>query len=204
MPIPTSPARPELPIRRVVIVHGYGANPESHWFPWLRELLTAHGIDVTVVPLPESQAPSAARWHEAVSTALAHVDDQTWIVAHSLGAITVLRRLAELPAPWVLGGAVLVSGFTGRLDVLPDLDAFLADDVDLTAVVSNVLRRHMVYSDNDAIVPTAASAALAARLQAHVHVIEGAGHFLDSDGVTTLPAVSALLGVEDVPAPRTR
>lgn len=194
---------PHLPIRRVFIVHGYGATPENHWFPWLRDLLTSHGIDVTVVPLPEPHAPSAAGWHEAVSTALDHVDDQTWIVAHSLGAITVLRRLSQLPAPWVLGGAILVSGFTGRLDVLPDLDAFLADDPDLTAVVSNVLQRHMIYSDNDAIVPPAASAALAVRLKAQVHVIEGAGHFLDSEGITTLPAVSELLEVADALEPPT-
>ncbi|MFG3690769.1 RBBP9/YdeN family alpha/beta hydrolase [Micromonospora sp. NPDC047740] len=197
VPNPTSPATRDVPIQRVFIVHGYGATPDNHWFPWLRDLLASRGVDVTAVPMPEPQAPSAADWHEAVRTALRPIDDQTWIVAHSLGAITVLRHLAALPHPWTLGGAVLVSGFTGRLDVLPVLDTFLADDVNLAAVVPNILHRHVIHSDDDAIVPPEASAALAVRLQAQVHVVKGGGHFLDSEGVTTLPLVAKLLGTAE-------
>ncbi|GAB2919334.1 alpha/beta hydrolase [Micromonospora polyrhachis] len=184
-------------IKRLLVVHGYGATPDDHWFPWLRDLLTARGVDVTVLSLPEPQAPSAADWHEAVSAALPDVDEQTWIVAHSLGAITVLRRLAVLPQPWTLGGAILVSGFTGRLDVLPVLDDFLADGVDLTAVVPNIRQRHVIHSDDDTVVPPAASAALADRLKAQVHVVPGAGHFLGSEGVTTLPVLAELLGAAE-------
>jgi len=187
----------DVPIQRVSIVHGYGASPDDHWFPWLRDLLTAHGVDVTVVPLPEPLAPSAADWQEAVGAALRHVDERTWIVAHSLGTITVLRYLAALPQPWTLGGVVLVSGFTGQLDGHPALDAFLADDVDLTAVTPNILRRHVIHSDDDSIVPPAASADLAVRLQAQVHVVDGAGHFLASEGSTTLPLVAELLGAAE-------
>lgn len=197
MPNSTSPATPDVPIQRVFIVHGYGATPDNHWFPWLRDLLTSRGVDATTVPMPEPQAPSAADWHEAVSTALRPVDDRTWIVAHSLGAITVLRHLAALPHPWTLGGAVLVSGFTGRLDGVPILDTFLADDVNLAAVVPNILQRHVIHSDDDPIVPPEASAALAVRLQSQVHVVRGAGHFLDSEGVTTLPLVAELLGTAE-------
>jgi serine hydrolase len=191
--VPTASVRSNVPIRRLFIVHGYGATPADHWFPWLRDLFTARGVDVTVLSLPDPQAPSAARWHEAVSAALPAVDEHTWIVAHSLGAITVLRRLAVLPQPWTLGGAILVSGFTGRLDVLPVLDDFLADDVDLTAVVPNIQQRHVIHSDDDTIVPPAASAALADRLRAQVHVVPGAGHFLASEGVITLPLLAELL-----------
>ncbi len=191
----TPPRTSDLPVRRVFIVHGYGATPDDHWFPWLHDLLTAHGVEVTVVRLPEPEAPSATDWHKAVSTAVDRVDDETWIVAHSLGAITVLRRLAELPAPWSLGGAVFVAGFTGRLEVLPVLDTFLADDVDVAAVAPNIRHRHVIHSDDDAIVPPSASVALADRLRAGTHLVRGAGHFLGSEGVTTLPLVAEILEV---------
>ncbi|MDO3703145.1 alpha/beta hydrolase [Micromonospora sp. C28SCA-DRY-2] len=175
------------------IVHGYGATPENHWFPWLRDLLTAHGVEVTVVRLPEPDAPSATEWHRAVSAAVDRVDEGTWIVAHSLGAITVLRRLAALPTPWSLGGAVFVAGFTGTLDVLPVLDTFLAEEVDLAAIAPNIRQRHVIHSDDDAIVPPSASVALADRLRARTHLVRGGGHFLESEGVTTLPLVAEIL-----------
>ena len=31
------------------IVHGYQASPDSHWFPWLKRLLTADGHTVHTI-----------------------------------------------------------------------------------------------------------------------------------------------------------
>ncbi|MBF6329678.1 alpha/beta hydrolase [Nocardia transvalensis] len=59
----------------------------------------------------------------------------------------------------------------------------------------------MFYSDNDEIVPPAASQALAADLDAEQIVIPGGGHFPADDGFTKLP--EALEAVEKIArAPR--
>ena len=192
----TPAAGPKLPPRKVFIVPGYRANPSSHWFPWLSEELNARGIDVTTVAFPAPDSPAAPAWNQTLVTTIPHVDPSTWIVAHSLGVVTALRRLADLAEPWSLGGLITVSGFTGMLDALPTLDAFLSEDLDLTTVTPRILQSHAVYSDNDALVPPGASAALATRLEAKVHVIHGGGHFLETDGFTTFPAVAALLATE--------
>ena len=191
----TPTAGSNLPPRRVFIVHGFGATPNDHWFPWLSNELTAGGIEATTVALPASDTPTAPAWHRTLNAAIPYVDHTTWIVAHSLGVISVLRRLADQAEPWTLGGLIAVSGFTGELAALPVLDAFLAEDVDLTDVTPRILRSHAVYSDNDTIVPPQASAALAARLGSQVHIVHGGGHFLGTDGITNLPVVSEILGV---------
>ncbi|WP_424346360.1 RBBP9/YdeN family alpha/beta hydrolase [Kocuria sp. CH-021] len=181
--------RPEPDVRRVVVVHGYDAAPDQHWFPWLRDRLTAEGVRTDVVELPEPSFPEAGAWLAAVARAVGEPDRHTHLVGHSLGCVTLLRHLAGLPRPWELGGLVLVAGFTGPLGSVPLLDGFLAEDVDVSAVRAHARRRLVLRSDDDPTVPAAATEALAERLGAPVRVVPGAGHFCGSDGVTRLPAV---------------
>ncbi|WP_307073515.1 RBBP9/YdeN family alpha/beta hydrolase [Arthrobacter pascens] len=180
-------------LRRVLIVHGYAAAPDAHWFPWLRDSLETAGVDATVVTLPTPDAPKAAAWTDAVAEVIGVPDAGTWVVAHSLGGITVLRALATLTEPWQLGGLVLVSGFTGALKSLPVLDEYLSTDVDAERIAKNIGVRAMVRSDADAFVPAAASDELAQRLNAELHIRPGAGHFLTEDGVSALSIVLDLL-----------
>ncbi|MBT2548968.1 alpha/beta hydrolase [Arthrobacter sp. ISL-65] len=185
----TTHARPAHSIQRVIIIHGYAAAPDAHWFPWLQSALQAEGISATVVTLPTPAAPQAAAWEGAVNAELGVPDGRTVVVAHSLGAITALRVLAALPEPWELGGLVLVAGFTGPLEALPVLDGYLATDVDVERIARNIRERAVIRSDTDLFVPTASSDDLAKRLDAQLYVQQGAGHFLAEDGVTSLPAV---------------
>jgi predicted alpha/beta hydrolase family esterase len=183
-------------IQRVIIVHGYEAAPDANWFPWLEGALQAKGISATVVALPAPDAPEAAPWENAVSAALGVPDRTTVIVAHSLGAITALRVLAALPDTWELGCLVLVAGFTKPLEALPELDSFLATDVDVERVSKSIGKRAVIRSDADPFVPSTASDELARRLDAQLQVQPGAGHFMAQDGVTSLPAVLELLGLQ--------
>lgn len=114
-------------------------------------------------------------------------------MAHSLGAVTALRVLAALQEPWELGGLVLVAGFTEPLDALPELNGYLATDVDVERVARRVRQRTVIRFETDPFVPPAASDDLAWRLGAQLQVHPGAGHFMAEDGVTTLPAVLDLL-----------
>lgn len=181
------------PVQRVVVVHGYEASPDANWFPWLRGELQAEGVDVTVVPLPHPNDPETAAWENAVSAALGMPDKRTVMVAHSLGAITALRVLAALPEPWQLGGLVLVAGFIEPLAALPELDRYLATDVDVERLARSIRKRTVIRSETDPFVPSAASDHLARRLDARLQVHPEAGHFMAEDGVTSFPAVLDLI-----------
>ncbi|RAM35667.1 RBBP9/YdeN family alpha/beta hydrolase [Arthrobacter globiformis] len=190
--VPVTETASKIPVRsvkRVVIVHGYESSPDANWFPWLQSVLEAQGIAVTVVPLPDPDAPAKAAWQSAVSAALGVPDATTVVVAHSLGVVTVLRVLATLPEPWELGGLVLVAGFTEPLEALPELDGFLATDVDVERVATSIRERTVLRSETDPFVPPEASDDLARRLDARLQVHPHAGHFTEDDGVTRLPAL---------------
>jgi predicted alpha/beta hydrolase family esterase len=88
---------------------------------------------------------------------------------------------------------VLVAGFTEPLDALPELDGYLATDVDVERIARNIGGRTVIRSETDRFVPPAASDDLPRRLGAQLQVHPGAEHFMAEDGVATLPAVLDLL-----------
>lgn len=175
---------------RLVIAHGYSAAPSSHWFPWLAETLAA---EVVIPALPASDAPEKDAWIRTLGAQLGELGPDTVLLGHSLGAITILRALAERDDDWSLGGLIVVSGFTESLTNLPALDAFSAPELDLDALAARIDHRAVLVSDDDTIVDPLATLRLAARLDAPVTVVEGGGHFLGREGHDTLPAVLPLL-----------
>ncbi|WP_433464875.1 RBBP9/YdeN family alpha/beta hydrolase [Spirillospora sp. CA-128828] len=175
--------------RRASIIHGYGATPEDHWFAWLGEQLNAAGIPATIPALPTPQAPDPALWTEAVRTDLGTPDENSIVVAHSLGCLTVLRYLRTLPDPWHLGTLVLVSGFVDQLPALPELNSYIGDGCDVKELINNIGRLTIIRSDADPYVPPGHTDRLAGLLGVSTEVVPGAGHFLASDGVTSLSEV---------------
>ncbi|GAA0958600.1 alpha/beta hydrolase [Kribbella koreensis] len=181
--------------QRATIIHGYGATPEDHWFGWLAQQLESHGIPTSVPRLPNPLHPDPTHWSAIVRTAVGTPDEHSIVIAHSLGCLTVLRHLASLPTPWRLGTLILVAGFVDPLPVFPELDAYIADGCPLEAITPNVDQLTIIRSDADPYVPPAHTDRLAALLGTTSTVIPAAGHFLTTDGFTTLPQALRPLGL---------
>lgn len=178
-----------MSIERAVIIHGYAANPASHWFEWTAAQLRPHGVRTTTPALPESSDPVDADWQSAVRDALGAPDERTAIVAHSLGCLTALRVLRDTPGDWRLGSLVLVAGFLDPLPGFDALDTFIGDGADVSALAGRVDRITVIRSDDDEIVPAALTDRLAAALGTEAIVVPGKGHFIESLGVRELPQV---------------
>lgn len=187
-----SPSRP-FENKRVVIVHGYMASPTDHWFPTLTQSLEVEGARVDVVSLPESNAPRAQAWAATLQDVVPHVDENTFIIGHSLGCVTTLRHLQSLPAGSRIGGLVLVSGFDCTLDNIPELAEFTHDTIAHDTVRRRAAHILSIVSDNDDIVDPKHSHDLAESLGSDVQVVKGGGHFMAKEGFTALPEVHQAL-----------
>lgn len=184
-----------MSITRAIIIHGYGADPTSHWFPWLAEQLAASGIETTIPTLPDPLDPREDVWRSRAAEAIGTPDEHTAIIAHSLGCLTALRVFADAGPDARLGALVLVSGFLERLPGFAALDAFIGDGLDVAAMSERIDRVTLIRSDDDTIVPPSLTDALARALGAEAIVVPGAGHFLGADGHLTLEAArDAVLG----------
>jgi predicted alpha/beta hydrolase family esterase len=176
---------------RIVVAHGYLADPTRHWFPWL---IDHYGSDVvSVIELPDPEEPELEAWVHTAAAAIGEVDEATILLGHSLGCVTLLHVLNRLEQPWRLGGLVLVSGFVDRLSNLPKLDLFTEEPLDLDRVRRNTLTRHVLRSDDDGTVAPEHTDRLAALLDAPVTVVPGGGHFVDRQGHRSLPALLPIL-----------
>ncbi|MWA05637.1 serine hydrolase family protein [Actinomadura sp. LD22] len=182
------------PQRRATIVHGYGATPADHWFGDLAGQLRRAGVATTIPALPDPLDPDPAAWTAAVRAAAGAPDENSIIVAHSLGCLTALRHLRALPAPSRLGTLVLVAGFTEPLPALPGLDAYIADGCDVEGLADRIDHLTVLRSDADPVVPPGHTDRLARRLGTTAEIVPGAGHFLATEGITSLPqALTAAL-----------
>lgn len=188
--------------RRATIIHGYAASPDDHWFNWLAGQFEALGITTSIPALPDSEQPDADRWLEAVAAAVEPVDQDTILVAHSLGCLTALRYLATLPGDWRLGTLILVAGFLEPLPALPELDPFIADRPEVGRVAAHVGRVLALRSDADPYVPAEHTDRLAALLGVQTQVVAGAGHFLADDGIVELPDTLQYLRLQVMPVGR--
>lgn len=169
---------------QVYITHGYTANGDKHWFPWLEQELAKIGIPCKRLTMPHSDAPTPEAW-------LAHhqqeinLTPETILVGHSLGCVATLNFLAA--SQQKIKAAVLVSGFYEPLPHLPELDAFAKHYANSTACLPE--KCMVIAAADDHIVPAEFSERLAQHLGADYLCLPTGGHFLDREGVTELPQV---------------
>lgn len=179
---------------QIIIVPGYKASPEDHWFPWLAMELSARNICSRVLNMPSPGQPKLSDWIDTLEKAAARPNSDLFIVAHSLGAHAVLHWLSDLPKDSKLGGVVLVSPFLNELPALPELDPVIRRPQKLRLVELPTDRLSVIAASDDYLVPSAMSENVAHLLKAEFIRINQGGHFLGSDGFSRFPtALDALL-----------
>lgn len=172
---------------RLFIIHGYNAYPKKHWFPWLKEKFSH--IPTEIIALPNAHAPQLDEWLSALEKAIGQSDEQTYIVAHSLGTQTALHYARQQQA---IGGMILVSGFAEKIPHLSALDNF-AVPIDDAHIKKIVTKRVIIAAKDDSIVPFSCSERLAKRIDATLLSQATGNHFMQSDGFTTFPLVAKTL-----------
>lgn len=179
--------------KQVYIIHGYGASPSSHWFPWLKEKLLADDHQVSVLHMPNSSNPKKEEWLKTLTNKIKDLDNNTYFVAHSLGSITLLNYLEQLDPLPDFGGFILVSGFSQHLSSLPSLNPFTVKKVDNQKIISATNSRVVIAAKDDYIVPFQLSENLSKQLDTSFYPVKKGGHFLEDDGFSTFKLVYDIL-----------
>jgi predicted alpha/beta hydrolase family esterase len=173
-------------VQKIFIIHGFMAGPDSHWFSWLKQQAEQMGAEVRVLQMPNSSAPDDAAWRSTMKSEVRDADENTFFVGHSLGCVTALRFIESLHQSTRVGGVVMVSGFSGPVDTLPELDGFTHQSLDFELLKKRILQRAVLLSLNDDIVAPKHSLKLSQDLDAELQGIPHGGHFLDRDGFERL------------------
>jgi predicted alpha/beta hydrolase family esterase len=165
-------------MKKVIIVHGWGANPIDNWFQKEKGLLEKRGYKVLIPQMPHIFLPEEAAWVAEIIKLRPNKD--TIFIAHSLGCPTVLRYLEE--AAEGVDKVFLVSPFSSDLDnKFEAIKHFVDRPFDWRRIKSNANNIFVYAQTGDVIVPQKFSDEVAQYLRVKPNIVEGADHFATMD-----------------------
>ena len=124
-------------------------------------------------------------------------DENTFLVGHSLGTITILKFLESLPENEKAGGAVLVGGFSESLGFKP-LETFTEKPLNYRKVKNSVNKIIAIHSTDDMAVPYKFAEIIRDKLNAELITLQNLGHINASNNCFELPqALDAILKFND-------
>jgi leucyl-tRNA synthetase len=135
---------------RFVLIHGFEGSVNANFFPWLKTELEKRGNEVETPELPNSQHPKES---EQVDFVLANCtfDENTVIVAHSLGAVVTMKALAKLGKP-ISGFVIVAAAVDPKFDTHYDSRPFSKDfswDFDYAHIKSLTGGKIAILSDTN-------------------------------------------------------
>ncbi len=185
---------------KVILIHGFKANSQSGFFPWLRGELQAKGHEVIAPDLPNPEEPDPEEWTKVLVEKVGVVDDETIVVGHSLGAAMVLRFLEAAEARSAPRGCVLVSAPWMIGD--ERLRGFFMSELDFDVLMWKASRFVVIHSKDDKVIPFDHAEKYASVL--HAKLVEGQPgdeHFQGAEYPVILKAVQDLTQEEIVYEP---
>ncbi|OGY25017.1 MAG: hypothetical protein A2Y57_02515 [Candidatus Woykebacteria bacterium RBG_13_40_7b] len=178
----------ESKTKRLIIVHDWEGNPEEGWFPWLKKEMEENGWEVLVPAMPEPDHPIMDSWLAHLIRVAGGVDENTFLVGHSLGCITILRFLENLPSERKIGGAVLVAGFDNPLKY-GALKNFFEAPIVWRKIRDRCKKFVSIHSQDDPYVPADNGERFKLNLKAQEIFVDGFRHFSGENGTYELPLV---------------
>lgn len=177
-------------MKRVIVIHAWGENPQSCWYPWLKQQLEAKGAEILIPAMPNTDEPQIEPWVNKLSEIAPVPDKDTIFVGHSIGCQTILRYFERLPESTVVGDVLFVAPWAHLTGLSPDSQK-IAESWLTTPLGWNKAKAHAAtftafFSDNDEWVPLSEEQLFQEKLGATTKLFAKAGHF---DQQTEFPEV---------------
>jgi uncharacterized protein len=135
-------------MKRAVIVHCWGGEPDYAWYPWVAKHLEADGFMVDVPAMPDPEEPQLSRWLSHLKKVIGRPDEDLVLIGHSLGCATILRYLESLPKNTKVGKVILVAAFTDQIGHR-EFDSFFEKSFDFEKIRSKSIEGFFVFQSND-------------------------------------------------------
>lgn len=171
-------------MKRVILVHGWEGTPEKDWFVWLKKELEKRGFTLIVPAMPNTMNPTMDEWMPYLSQVVSTPNEDTYLVGHSLGCITILCYLETLQDNQKIGGAVLVAGFGHNLEYKGyenELISFFKTPVDWEKIKKHCNTFVTFHSEDDPYVPVKHGVLFQQKLNAKSIVQQGMGHYNEKE-----------------------
>lgn len=173
-------------MKNVLVIHSYNGDTADSFSRDVEEKCRKNGLKYRFPHFPVRLAASYESWKSVMEQE--NINEDTIIIAHSLGTQFVPKYLAEKNVR--IDTYVSVAGYLhyeGRNDLEIINRNFEPSMDDFEKCRLLIRRRISLYSDNDRLNPLEKLEAYGEALAAQKLLISGAGHFDPASGIKRLP-----------------
>lgn len=178
------------------IIHGSFGSPFGNWFPWLHDFISEDGKDVYVPQFPVGVGlQNYDNWSRLLEyyVELGLINDNTTIIAHSIGPVFVSKFLTENKLK--VKKLIFVCGFNNYLGLNEEYDnvneSMYFDNLeDVKKYADEII---CFYSDNDPYVRYEVEKDFADKVASKQIVVKGGGHINAESGYDTFEEIVSFL-----------
>lgn len=185
-------------MKEAIIVHGWEGSPEEPMHNWLKKEIEKKGYNVSVPKMPNPSAPKIKAWVGHLKKFTKLIDEDAYLIGHSVGSQAVLRYVQTLKTNKKIKGIILIAPWM-HLDattieeegeeVRKIAKPWMETPINWKKVKSHCKNFVCIFSNNDPYVPLSDRRIFKNKLKAKVITLKNRGHFTESDNIKKLPEV---------------
>jgi predicted alpha/beta hydrolase family esterase len=163
---------------RIILIHGFNADPDANFHPWLRGELQDKGLEVISpkLNLQAGQELDLPVIMEDMRRQIGYLRGDDILLGHSLGGLLMLQYLEAAEMVETPRAAILVAApwKVSR----PELRQLFVDELDADVIMWKTKEFVVVHSKDDKLVPIEHGKKLAESIRARFVEREGDDHYM--------------------------
>lgn len=163
---------------RIILLHGFNANPEMNFHPWLRSELQNRGFEVVCprLDLSPGQEFDLLKIIDDLKKQIGYLKNEDILLGHSLGGLLLLQYLEAAEMVETPRAVVLVAApwKVSR----PELSQLMVDELDADVIMWKAREFVVIHSKDDKLVPFEHGKKLAEALRARFVERDGEDHYM--------------------------
>lgn len=180
-------------MKKVFLIHGFNGTPNGGWRPYIMRELEKKDIYSFSLSMPKPSEPIMLEWLKEIERYINRdINDDIYLVGHSLGGTAILRYLEKFNSPNIKG-VIIVSAPCHKNNNSKIIDFFL-NDFDWKSIKNKISNVVVIHGDNDPNVPLSDAKETATELNGKLIIIPNGKHLNGSAGFNELPeALSSII-----------
>lgn len=156
----------------ILIIHGWDAAPEDHWFLTAKEKWEKENLKVFVPKMSGGYFPKLVNWLKIIES---FNPDENWILmGHSLGGAAILKYLEIAKKP-IKKAILIATPFEAQK--MGAVENFFGQGFDWGKIRENCQSFEVISEEDDMIVPLEHGKKISKELNVSLHVLPGCVHF---------------------------
>jgi len=186
---------------RIILIHGFNADPDKNFHPWLHEELQSKGFEVVCprLNLVAGQELNMPEIMEEMKRQIGYLTGDDILLGHSLGALLMLQYLEAAEMTETPRAVILVAAPWKVLR--PELRQLFVDELDADVIMWKAKEFVVVHSKDDNLVPLEHGKKLAESIRARFIEREKDDHYMGTEYPVLRDLILEIAGTPVVFAP---